>query len=33
MQVPESIGPGSAVPITVTVGGVTSQASVTLAVQ
>jgi uncharacterized protein (TIGR03437 family) len=33
VQVPESIGPGSSVPVTITVGGVTSQANVTLVVQ
>ena len=32
-QVPDSISPGSSVPITITVGGVTSQANVTIAVQ
>jgi uncharacterized protein (TIGR03437 family) len=32
-QVPESINPGSSVPVTITVGGVTSQANVTIAVQ
>jgi uncharacterized protein (TIGR03437 family) len=31
--VPESVAPGSAVPVTITVGGVTSQTGVTLAVQ
>jgi uncharacterized protein (TIGR03437 family) len=31
--VPESITPGSAVPVTITIGGVTSQAGVTLAVK
>ena len=31
--VPESVTPGSAVPVTITVGGVTSQAGVTLAVK
>ena len=31
--VPESIPPGNAVPVTITIGGVTSQAGVTLAVQ
>jgi uncharacterized protein (TIGR03437 family) len=33
VQVPESINPGSSVPVTITVGGVTSQANVTIAVQ
>ena len=32
-QVPDSISPGSSVPVTITVGGVTSQANVTIAVQ
>jgi uncharacterized protein (TIGR03437 family) len=32
-QVPESINPGSSVPVTITVGGVTSQSNVTIAVQ
>jgi uncharacterized protein (TIGR03437 family) len=32
-QVPDSINPGSSVAVTITVGGVTSQANVTLAVQ
>jgi uncharacterized protein (TIGR03437 family) len=31
--VPQSVTPGSAVPVTVTIGGVTSQAGVTLAIQ
>ncbi|HUB79599.1 MAG TPA: glycoside hydrolase family 44 protein [Bryobacteraceae bacterium] len=33
VQVPDSITPGSSVPLTITVGGITSQANVTLAVQ
>jgi uncharacterized protein (TIGR03437 family) len=33
VQIPESINPGSSVPVTITVGGVTSQANVTIAVQ
>jgi len=33
VQVPESINPGSSVPVTITVGSVTSQANVTIAVQ
>jgi uncharacterized protein (TIGR03437 family) len=32
-QVPESISPGASVPVTITVGGVTSQANVTIVVQ
>jgi uncharacterized protein (TIGR03437 family) len=32
-QIPESITPGSAVPVTITIGGVTSQAGVTVAVK
>jgi uncharacterized protein (TIGR03437 family) len=32
-QIPESISPGSSVPVTINVGGVTSQANVTIAVQ
>jgi len=32
-QVPGSISPGSSVPVTITVGGVTSQVNVTIAVQ
>jgi uncharacterized protein (TIGR03437 family) len=32
-QVPDSISPGSSVPVTITVGGVTSQANVTIVVQ
>jgi len=32
-QVPEPISPGNSVPVTITVGGVTSQANVTIAVQ
>ena len=31
--VPESVTPGNAVPVTITIGGVTSQAGVTLAVK
>jgi len=31
--VPESVAPGNAVPVTITIGGVTSQAGVTLAVK
>jgi uncharacterized protein (TIGR03437 family) len=32
-QVPESISPGNSVSVTITVGGVTSQTNVTIAVQ
>jgi uncharacterized protein (TIGR03437 family) len=32
-QVPDSINPASSVPVTITVGGVTSQTNVTIAVQ
>jgi uncharacterized protein (TIGR03437 family) len=32
-QIPDSINPGNSVPVTITVGGVTSQANVTIAVQ
>jgi uncharacterized protein (TIGR03437 family) len=33
VQIPQSLQPGNNVPITVTVGGATTQAGVTLAVQ
>ena len=33
LLVPQSVAPGNAVPVTITVGGVTSQPGVTLAVQ
>jgi uncharacterized protein (TIGR03437 family) len=33
VQVPDSINPGTSVPVTITIGGVTSQANVTIAVQ
>jgi uncharacterized protein (TIGR03437 family) len=33
LLIPQSVTPGSAVPVTVTIGGVTSQAGVTLGVK